>query len=239
MPCYNPKNTIFQAINSVLNQTYPDIELWIVDDNSTESKVNLTHILKDERIKFVQLPYNQGPAAARNQALRQTDARYVAFLDCDDWWEPTKIEKQLVQLMTSSVALSYCAYELVNEQGEWLQKTIQVPKCIRYTDLLKNTIIGCLTVVVDRKKTGLFLMPEINGGEDTATWLNLLKKNHTAMGIQEPLAYYRVQKKSYSANKFVMAKNTWKMYGKTQELSFVARCYYFTNYAINAVKKRM
>lgn len=133
----------------------------------------------------------------------------------------------------------YSVYEIIRDNSLETIGTIKVPNRINYRNLLGNAIIGCLTVLIDRKRVGNFEMPLIGVGEDTATWLNILKKGYTAYGIQEPLAKYRVSGNSLSANKLKVAKGTWKMYQETQQLKFYKTCYFFCFYVLNAVKKRV
>lgn len=240
MPCYNAHPTITESIESVLSQSYRELELIIIDDSSTVNSTNyVLDYLEDPRVKLILLNKNIGPAVARNRGILKAEGRYVAFLDSDDVWKQTKLEKQLNYMKKTSSPFSFTAYQMMNEDGSRMLKTIQVPQKITYKELLKNTIIGCSTVVIDRSLVGIFLMPDIRRGEDTATWLKILKKGYIASGIQEPLTNYRVLEGSFSRNKWKMLQSTWKMYRQTQHLSVIRTSYYFYFYAMNAIKKRI
>ncbi|HHP1053180.1 glycosyltransferase family A protein [Bacillus cereus group sp. BfR-BA-01354] len=240
MPCYNATVNLEEAIESVLAQSYTNLELLIVDDASTEPIENIIlKYRKDDRIRYLKHSMNQGVAVARNTGLLQSKGRYVAFLDSDDLWYSDKLEQQLFFMNANQVAFMYSAYEVVRDTSDNRINTIQVPQQINYNVLLKNTIIGCLTVLIDRKQTGFFEMPIISVGEDSATWLNLLKEGHVAYGIQKPLAKYRVAGQSLSSNKLKMVKGTWRMYRQTQNLSILKTGYYFSFYVINAILKRI
>lgn len=240
MPCFNANLTIKQSINSVLSQTYQNIELFIIDDASTVSCMEyIKEYVTDPRVHFIQLNKNSGPAGARNSGIEKSEGRYVAFLDSDDLWQKDKLELQLEYMLEEQSPFSFTAYQIVNEKGDKVLNTIHAPENITYWELLKNTIIGCSTVVIDRNQVGNFFMPTIRGGEDTATWLNILKKGHTALGIQETLTKYRILEGSLSRNKWKMLRRTWVMYRTTQHLSVLKTNYYFCFYVINAIKKRI
>ena len=110
---------------------------------------------------------------------------------------------------------------------------------MRYKDLLKNTIIGCLTVVIDREKIGDFRMPLVRAGQDTATWLSILRHGHVAYGLNETLASYRKVNGSISSNKIRALKRTWNTYRNVEKLEFITCVYYFANYVVRAIIKRI
>ncbi|PEX06320.1 glycosyl transferase [Bacillus cereus] len=240
MPCYNGQAYLEEAIQSVLSQSYSSLELLIIDDASTKPIKNIiSKFIYDKRVRLIQHQENQGVAIARNTGLKNSKGRYVAFLDSDDLWHKNKLEKQLNFLWNHQVAFVFSEYEVIRKTSDDIINKISVPYTIDYLNLLKNTIIGCSTVLIDRKATDSFEMPIISVGEDTATWLNILKKGHIAYGIQEPLVKYRVSDYSLSKNKWKMVRGTWKMYRITQSLSFLSTCFYFSHYACNATLKRI
>lgn len=240
-PVYNAEKLISETIESVLNQTYSDFEMLIVDDCSTD---NSKEIIKkysniDKRIKYYSLQKNSGAAVARNKGIELSRGRYICFLDSDDLWTKTKLEEQLNFMKEKNIAFSFTSYSLINEDSDDLNKIIKVPEKISYEGLLKNTIIGCLTVMIDRRKTGNFRMPLVRAGQDTATWLSILKKGYIAYGLQKPLAKYRIIKGSISANKIKALKRTWNTYRNLERLSLPKSIYVFIFYVFNAIKKRI
>ena len=91
LPVYNSQKFIKKAIESVLDQTFSDFELIIVNDGSTDSTLDIIRDFKDKRIRLLNQS-NQGPGAARNNALEMADGDYVMFLDSDDWYSPDALE---------------------------------------------------------------------------------------------------------------------------------------------------
>ena len=241
MPSYNSSFFIKEAIQSVLNQTYQYWELIIVDDCSQDQTYEIIENFAeiDSRIKIYALKRNVGAAEARNIALRAAKGRFIAFLDSDDTWLPEKLEIQIQFMLSRKIAFSFTSYHIINSNGNELNKVILVPEIIEYHTYLRNTIIGCLTVVIDKSKTGYFEMPNIKSSHDMALWLSIMKKGFKAYGINKVLASYRLVSSSNTANKFKAAKDVWKVYREIEKINLFFSIYYFMGYSWNALKKRL
>ena len=241
-PVYNASRFIEETIKSVQAQTYKEWEMILVDDCSTDNSYEIInkYSKEDERIKYIKLEENSGAAIARNTAIANAKGRYIAFLDSDDIWYEDKLEKQVGFMKDKNIEFSFTSYELMSEEGELLNKTINVPSQIDYNKYLKNTIIGCLSVIIDKEKIGDFRMPNIRANQDMATWLYIMKdRNCVAYGLNECLAKYRLVNGSISNNKVKAAKSVWNVYRNIENLSFIKSSYVFIGYAINAVLKRL
>lgn len=240
-PSYNASEYIVQTIASVIGQTFQNWEMVIVDDCSTDDTRDKVkqYAAKDGRIHLIELEENSGAAVARNHALQFAAGRYVAFLDSDDCWKPDKLEKQLRFMEENNYAFTFTAYEVMSHEGRRTGKQVAAPVRMDYHDLLKNTIIGCLTVMVDRNQTGSFEMPNIRTRQDLATWLLLLKKGYTAYGLNEVLAEYRTGNPSISKNKWKALKMNWFVYRKVENLNMAKAFWCFSHYAFHAVAKRL
>lgn len=240
-PSYNSSPFISDTINSVINQTYQNWEMIIVDDASKDDSVNkiLSLTKDDKRINLISLPNNVGAANARNIALRKAKGRFIAFLDSDDIWYNNKLEKQLKFMLKNDYGFTFSSYETLLEDGTNTGHIIQVPKNINYYQYLKNTIIGCLTVVIDKEKIGYFEMPDIKSSHDMALWLIILKKGNIAHGLNEVLAKYRLVSTSNTKSKWKASKDVWKVYRNLEKLNLFLSSWYFINYAMNAVIKRI
>ncbi|WP_339147875.1 MULTISPECIES: glycosyltransferase family 2 protein [unclassified Sutcliffiella] len=240
-PSYNAERFIAETIESVKKQTFTDWEMIIVDDCSSDNtrEILQDYAANDPRIKPIFLKENSGAAVARNTALNEAKGDYVAFLDSDDFWLPEKLEKQLAFMQQHNHAFSYTAYNLMDESGNLLDKVIRIPSEIDYKGLLKNTIIGCLTVMIDRRQVGQLQMPLIRTRQDYALWLQVLRDGYIAYGIQEPLSNYRLVEGSISSNKLKAAKRNWYVYRHIEKLSIPYASWCLINYAYYAVKKRI
>jgi len=227
-PSYNSEQFIASTITSVINQTYNNWELIIVDDASKDNTCNIISEFskKDKRIKLIKQSKNFGAGVARNTAIKAAQGNYIAFLDSDDIWKSNKLEKQLAVMKATKATICFSSYELINEEGESLKKIIEALPKLSYTKQLKCNYIGNLTGIYDVNELGKMFMPEIKKRQDWVMWLNLLKKGGPAIGIKEPLAYYRVRKGSISSNKFNLITYNYNVYKKALGFGFVksTRC---------------
>ena len=239
-PVYNAEKFLKETIDSVLKQTYKDYEYLLVDDCSTDSSADIVkeYAENDNRVKYIKLKENSGAAVARNTGLEHAQGRYIAFVDSDDLWYPEKLEKQLTFMQENNEAFTYTKYEHITEDGE-IQSAPDFPERLNYSGLLKNTAIACSTVVIDREVIGDFRMPLVRKGQDTATWLKILRDHDYACLVDEILNQYRGREGSLSSNKIDALKRTWNTYRNLENLLLPKALYYFTFYIWNAVKRRL
>ena len=239
-PCYNSEDYLDDCIASVLAQTYQNWEMLIVDDNSSDNSCALinSYSKRDDRIKPLFLNENFGPAMARNNAITNAKGKYIAFLDSDDIWLPEKLEVQINFMKKNNCSFVFSSYSVISDD-EKPNYTISVPETITYKRYLKNTIIGCLTVMLDKEKFKKIEMPNLRSSHDMALWLNLLKQEKYAYGIAQDLAIYREHKSSNTSNKFRAIYDVWNVYRKHEKLNLFYSIYNFVFYAINAFIKRL
>ncbi|MYL49261.1 glycosyltransferase [Halobacillus litoralis] len=239
-PSYNSANFILEAIESVQSQTYTNWEMVIVDDCSNDHSVELIEAKQseDKRIKLIKLTRNRGPAYARNQAILAAGGKYLAFLDSDDCWLPQKLEKQISFMHKNDFSFSYTAYRIMLEAGKLTEIVFHVPRQITYKDLLKNTAIGTLTVVLNQEKLGRVQMPLYRDcSEDYGLWMSILSQGVTAYGLNEELSLYRKCNESLSSNKWKSARKTWNTYRKVGHSNLPSTMWYFLNYSVRAMRK--
>lgn len=241
-PVYNCEKLIDETIETVLNQSYSNFEMLLVDDCSKDNsaKIIKKYLKKDNRIKYFKLKENSGAAIARNKALKESKGRFIAYLDADDLWKKEKLEKQVKFMLDNNYAFTCTDYEKIDEDGKYL-KVVKIPKKVNYNLFLRNTIIQTVGVMVDTKITGkeILVMPDIRRRQDAATWCQLLKEGYDCFEVPEVLSYYRVVSNSLSSNKFKAIKMNWYWYRKIERLSLPKTIYCFIGYAFNAVKKRI
>jgi len=236
---YNSEKFIESTIKSVLNQTYKEWEMLIVDDCSTDNSANIvkSYAEKDNRIKYMRVEVNQGVSHARNTALSHANGQFISFLDSDDIWSEEKIEKQVKFMKDNDYVITFTSYELMDEESNILNKVIKVPTNVDYNTLLKGNILGCLTVVIDRSKLDFDIRMSGARHEDYIMWLSILRKGYVAHGINEVLALYRKSSGSLSGNKVKSAMWTWNIYRNIEKIPIYKAVYYFINYSINGIKK--
>ena len=166
MPSYNCGKYVEQTIHSVQAQTYQNWEIIFVDDCSKDDTIKRVSELieQDSRIKLIKNPVNSGAAVSRNTALREAKGRWIAFLDSDDLWEPTKLEKQVKFMEENGYAFSYTEYQEMDADGNLTGVTISGPKHVTKRGMYNFCWPGCLTVMYDREKIGLIQIEDITEG---------------------------------------------------------------------------
>lgn len=236
-PAYNASEFIVETIRSVQNQTLSSWELLVVDDCSVDNTVEIVEGLaqKDLRIKLIKAASNGGVARARNLGLERAKGEFIAFLDSDDLWLSDKLEKQVRFMEENNLLLTYTNFQKFSTNGK-IGKIIKCPKRMKAEDILRNTAIGCLTVMINKRKTGDFRMPLLQHTEDNCTWYNILKEhNSIAYNLGEVLAYYRDGNVSLTQNKCNSAKLQWETYRNYYRYPVIKSAYLYFWYSINAI----
>lgn len=228
-PSYNCSRFIDKTIESIQNQTYSNWELLITDDCSTDDscKIIEKYIKLDSRIKLYRLKKNSGAGIARNNSIKESKGRFIAFCDSDDCWFAEKLEKQLAFLNEKDCGMVYASYLTCEESGRTSGIIICRHQESLYT-LRKDDKIGCLTVIYDTYKVGKVYMPNLRKRQDWAMKLKILQKCGMAYGLKEPLAYYRIRENSISRNKRALIKYNIAVYRKIFGWSHIRSILFFT-----------
>ena len=243
LPAYNCEKTLADTLESVLNQTYRDIEVILINDAAKDG----THVIcesfasKDPRIRYYLNSQNIGTLETRVRAINLARGEWIAFVDSDDLWSHDKLEKQFALQKATNCDLIYTASSFINENGEPFKWIMHVPEQVTYKKLLRQNIISNSSVLM-RKRDYLKYSPFSERGndmhEDFACWLCMLRAGLTARGVNEPLITYRLHKNSSSSNKVNASKlnmNTYKYIG----LGLLERYFYQGCYAVNGLRKYM
>lgn len=191
-PSYNTARFISETINCVLAQTYENWEMIIVDDCSTDDTDAVVAGFSDPRIRYLKNDKNSGAAVSRNRALREARGKWIAFLDSDDLWEPTKLEKQISFMERNNCHFSYTNYTEIDDVGNPLGTLWTGPKKISKLLMYSFNYMGCLTVMYDRDYVGLIQIANLKKRNDYAMWVKVAAKCPAYL-LDEALATYRVR----------------------------------------------
>ena len=236
-PSYNSKEFIGETIESVLNQTYKNWEMLIVDDCSTDntSEIIREYAQKDSRIKYLKNEKNSGPAISRNIGIEKAEGKYISFLDSDDFWDKAKLKYQIEFMEKNNLLITHTDYFFTDSKGKIIKK-VATSEEIDYRDLLKGNQFKtmCMTMRSDLVKK--YKMPIIKH-EDYAFFLDLLKEAPKSLKVPKSLSMCRVRERSVSSNKLKSALWTWNIYRKYESLNLMKSSYYFINYTINGLLK--
>ncbi len=234
MPNFNGERFIKAAIQSVISQTYTDWDLIVSDDYSTDASAEIVERLmeSDSRIKLIKgEEAGTGPAKTRNRAISIASGRFIAFLDSDDLWDPTKLEKQLALHKEKQCKLSFTGLLKMDGEGK-IAGDMMLPKTeVSYGQLLRRNFLPCSSVVVDRELVDDVEMPDVFRRQDFALWLKILRNGGKAFAVEEPLLIYRVYPESFSASKAIGALFHWKVLREQEKLNVFLSSFYFVQYA--------
>lgn len=214
MPYYNAAEYISETVECVINQTFKDWELIIVDDCSPapETRRVLQEVKNtDERIRVLMARENGGAGCARNIGINEAKGRYLAFIDSDDWWYPTKLEEQLKFMEDNNYPFTCTWYEDANEKLEPYYTMKQAPKQT-YKSMISGCNIGTPGVMIDTQVLGKKEMPPLRRAEDWGLWMTYLRDTEYLVTYPKALWKYRHVPGSETSNKWKQLKAVVKMY---------------------------
>lgn len=238
MPAYNCEKFIVESINSVLAQTYHKWELLVLDDGSTDNTLEIIEKFenKDPRIIKLQNKNNIGVSETRNKGISFAQGEWIAFLDSDDIWEPSKLEKQLKFANDNLAEFIFTGSSYMNEKGEPFKGIFEVPEQVDYKKLRHHNVISCSSVLVKKRFFKNIKMEKDDMHEDYAVWLRILNLGVTAYGINEPLLIYRLSTKSKSGNKLKTIKMTYKVF-RFIGINPIGSAYFMTRHVLSSLGK--
>lgn len=226
---FNSEAFISETINSVINQTYKNWELLLIDDFSTDKTLEIViqFLIHNPNIKLLKNEINSGAAISRNKGLEASQGDYIAFLDADDIWKPEKLELQLKFMQSENCDVCFSSYEQIDENGKPLSKLVKALPELTYQKYLKSNYIGNLTGIYNAKILGKIKAPNLRMRQDWLLWLAAIQKSgKPARSVQESLAYYRVRKDSMSSNKINLLKHNYWVYRKGLGFSTLKSVWY-------------
>ena len=193
MPCYNGERYLEESIQCVLNQSYKDIELIIVDDGSTDDSKDIIKTY-GKRVRLFEQT-NKGPYPSRNLGIHHSTGEFIAFLDADDYWAPDCLEKLYNGMIQTNADLSYCGWQNILENGD--NGPLYVPPAYEKGDLFASFLKGCpwpIHAALIRKE----IVDKINGfstrcfsAMDYDFWIRTSAVTQNITLVPEVLAFYR------------------------------------------------
>ena len=240
MPYYNKKNYFLESINSVLNQTYINLEVLIIYDDQNRSDLEYINncVKNDLRVKIIFNDKNKGVAYSRNKAISIACGEYIAFLDCDDYWETNKIEVQLNFMLTHGYDFSYTTYQVINYKRK-IVSTIKARSTLKYKELLKSCDICFSTVMLKRKLLGDMKFPELKTKEDYVLWLGLAKKSVNLAGLDKSLMFWRQTPNSLSSSILQKLKDAFRVYYLYEKKNFFYSIFCVIRLSVYALFKKI
>jgi glycosyltransferase involved in cell wall biosynthesis len=214
MPAYNAAPYVGTAVRSVLDQSFGDLELLVIDDGSTDDTAYAARVA-DPRLRYFKQP-NSGVAAARNRGLREARGRYVGFLDADDTWNTDKLDRQLA-VLRGGAAATFTAHVVVDASLRPLRTCRHdAPRATFQDLLLRGNVIGSICTVVCRREllmeSGGF-DPELSQCADWDMWLRIARHAHFDY-LDDPLVTYRQHTSNMSRDARLLERDSLRVLQK-------------------------
>jgi glycosyltransferase involved in cell wall biosynthesis len=203
IPVYNGEKTIRETIESILNQTFTDFELLVINDGSKDSTLDIASSIIDSRLKIFSYP-NAGLSANRNRGISLAACDYISFIDADDLWTVDKLEAQYRALQENSqAAVAYSWTDYIDESGQFIR---QGPHCNFNGDVYTRLLLGDFIGNGSNPLIRTHVFAEVGGFDESLTevedwdmWLRLASRYHF-VAVPSPQVFYRISAKSMSAN---------------------------------------
>jgi teichuronic acid biosynthesis glycosyltransferase TuaG len=212
MPFFRKKEFFEEAYNSVLNQSYPNIEIIIIYDDHDLTQLNFVkNLIKKNNTTIIVNRRNRGASYSRNVGIKKSKGYYVAFLDCDDIWYKNKLEVQITFMEKFQLDCTCTNYSVINKNGNILY-SLSPPTVSTYESLLKSCDIGLSTVVIKKRIFSHFKFPNLLTKEDYLLWLNISKNGINIIALEKILVHWRDVRGSLSSNFIQRVKDSFKIY---------------------------
>lgn len=239
LPSYNKEDYLEETINSIIQQTFNDWELIIIDNCSTDnSKKIIENYSERKQITSIFLKRNMGVSFSRNLGIRILNSEYISFIDADDLWKSNKLQNQISFMEKNNYDFTYTDYTPFFDQNIRIyKKKIQTPESFNYKQFLNNSSIGTSSMILSRKLIGCVKFPKVKTLEDFPFKCKILKKKVTAIKFNENSTFYRITKGSLTSNKFKNIFWLWHINKKYNNLSFIENLKSLILISLNSFKK--
>ena len=212
LPNYNKAKFLDEAIKSILNQSFSNFKLHIIDDFSNDNSLEIIKKFSDSRIKLTTLKENYGVYYCRNLGLKFSNSKYIAFIDADDYWDKDKLENQIKFMEKFNYGFTYTDYIpfTIEKNNKKFKKKIVVNKEFSFNEFIHNTSIAMSTVIVQKSLLKNIKFEKLEVCEDYLFKCQILRK-HKAVKCEDALMYYCISKNSMQSNKLRSLFWVWKI----------------------------
>ena len=240
MPNFNKSDYLDVGINSILNQTFKNWRLYILDDCSKDNSLNvLKKFKKFKKIKIIKLRKNKGPGFCRNYGLKISKSKYISFMDSDDYWKTDKLEKQINFMKINNLDFTYTDYiPFIQKKNKkkFLNKT-NLKKTFNFNEFTKNSSINTTTMIITRSSIKGLKFKKISKLEDYLFKCELLKRGTQAYKFNASSAYYRILSNSRSSQKLQNIFYLWKINKSYNKFNFLENMLSIFMISLNSIKK--
>ena len=239
LPNYNSERYVSETINSVINQTFKNWKLIIVDSNSNkETQKILKNYADHKNINIIWLKKNRKAGFCRNLAMRNSKSEYIAFIDSDDIWEKEKLSKQLNFMIRNKYYFTYTNYLPFKSNGEKINLgVVKAPGFLNFEKFIRNTTIATSTMIIRKSLIENIKFSNTKICEDYFFKCQILKKVNNAFCLPENLMKYRIRKNSLQSNKIRNLYWIWYINRNYNKLNFFDNLMSLLSISKNSLKK--
>ena len=238
LPNYNGAKTLKETINSVINQSFQDFNLYVIDDFSNDESINIIEDYSDPRVNLIKLKKNKGVYFCRNLGMRKSYSKYLAFIDSDDYWQKDKLKKQINFMQKFDHKFTYTDYMPFQEKNNTkiFKRKINVKTKFNRSEFINNTSIAMSSVVIERSLIKNLKFKKLKICEDYLFKCEILKK-HEAYKCEDSTMFYRISNNSLQSNKFRNFYWVWLINKKYNNLNIFRNIKSLLSISFNSIKK--
>ena len=213
MPYYKKELYVEDSIRSILNQSYTNFEIILINDDIEKKDFVNAFSNLDQRIKVIHNDKNLGAGLSRNRGIKLAKGEYVAFCDCDDLWKKNKLELQLNFMKQFNLNFSFSSYDIIDENNNFLS-TRKAANNVNFNKLRNSCDIGLSTVIIKKNifDNDKYKFANLKTKEDYVLWLKLAFDNIQMKGIDENLTSWRKNKQSLSSSTIQKLLDGYRVY---------------------------
>ena len=238
MPYYKKELYVSESVQSILNQSYTNFELILVNDD-TENKNFINKISNfDQRIRLIHNDKNLGAGLSRNKAIVLSKGEYIAFCDSDDLWKKNKLELQLNFMKKFNLNFSFTSYDIIDENNK-LIKIRKAPSFVDFKKLRNSCDIGLSTIIAKKNifKGNKYQFSNLKTKEDYILWLKFAQDGIEMKGFDQNLSSWRKTKNSLSSSIFQKLIDGYRVYREHLGYGIFKSLFYLIILSINFVLK--
>jgi len=239
MPYHRNRKYVRKSILSVLNQSFKNLELIIIFDDTNDEDLKFLNSYKkiDKRIRIIQNKKNIGAGLSRNSGIEISKGKYISFLDSDDYWHKNKLKTQINIMKKKKLSITHTSYNIVDEKNKHLSH--RAAYNLRYNDLIRSCDVGLSTVVINKKILNKNMrFPNLKTKEDYVLWLKLSKRGHKFYGIDKKLVSWRYTPNSLSKSTFQKIRDSIIVYNKFEKMNFLKSVIFTLILSLNYLRKK-
>ena len=234
IPNYNKAKYLKECLESVINQTYKNWKIYLIDDFSNDDS---RRILNDYRsydnIKLIFTDKNYGPHHCRNLGIEQSNSDYEAFLDSDDFWPKEKLNLQIKDKLKNDLDFTYTDISYFKDST--VKKKIELPNFYDLSNFILSSTMSTSSILLKREIISKIKFKDVMH-EDYLFKCDILRENINAIKIKNTFVFYRMTKQNRSSNKFNNLFNLWRINKKFNQLSFFKNIKSVLSISFNSLK---